>query len=124
MDTFLTRLDTKKRKRCLVKNGSSYEFVAVEDIALAYSEDSVTFLITKEGKRHIYNRTIEQLASELDEEHHFQVNRGQIISIDNIEGVHPHLGQRLKLSLKEFGPLEEIYVSRKRVSEFKEWLDS
>lgn len=113
-----------KKNRCLVKKGEVYEFIHVEDIALAYSEDSVTFLITFDAKRHIYSRTIEQLYVELDEKKFYQVNRGELVNVENVIQVHPYLGQRLKLKLKQQGKRDEILVSRQRSTAFKQWLDS
>ena len=118
-----TQFKSRKKNRCLVKKGGTFEFVNVPDIALAYSEQSITFLVTFDGQRHIYARTIEQLALELDGELFFQVNRAQLVNAENVLQVHPYLGQRLKLSCRTLGKLDEVLVSRQRASAFKEWLD-
>ena len=113
----------RKKNRCLVKKGSSYQFINVPDIALAYSDEGVTFLITFDGHRHIYNSPIEQLADEFDSERFFQVNRGQLVNADNVIAVHSYLGQRLKLQLRTMGPIDMVLVSRNRATDFKSWLD-
>jgi DNA-binding LytR/AlgR family response regulator len=114
----------QKKNRCLVKKGEVFEFINVSDIAMAYSEDSVTFLVTFDGKRHLYGRTVEQLLGELDERCFFQLNRGQLVNVENVIQVHPYLGQRLKLKVRMDGGQDDVLVSRQRASDFKRWLDS
>jgi len=50
----MNQLNKKKKNRCLVKKGGHFEYVNVDDIAYVISEDSITFLYTFEGKRHMY----------------------------------------------------------------------
>lgn len=124
MEEMASSFKQSKKNRCLVKKGNTFEFIHVADIALAYSEDSITFLVTFDGRRHIYSRTIEQLIIELDASSFFQINRAQVIAIDNILQVEPYLGQRLKLKMRTYGDKVEMLVSRQRAAEFKDWLDS
>ena len=111
------------KSRFLVKSGKGYRFVPSDQIAFMYSEDGLTFLHTKDGQRYIYNKGIEQLTDEVNTAQFFRINRGQIVSIDSIEEIHPHLNQRLKLKLN-IPSDQEFYVSRQRVQEFKLWLDA
>lgn len=112
-----------KRNRCLVKKGNHYEFIGVDDIAYVNSEDSLTFLHTKDKKRHLYTKTIQTLIDELNEETFFQINRKQIVHIDGIQKIHPFLNQRLLLELST-PHSEQFVVSRAKVAEFKQWIDS
>ena len=52
----------------------------------------------------------------------FRINRGQIINIKAVKKIHPYLNHRLKLEIEMNKNLEFI-VSRKRTSEFKQWVD-
>jgi len=76
-------INKSKKNRCLVKRGGHYEYVDVQDIAYINSEDSITFLHTMDGQRHIYGKTIERLFTELDLTMFFQINRSQIINLFN-----------------------------------------
>lgn len=91
---------------------------------MAHSEDSVTFLVTFDEKRHLYSRTIEQLFDDLDPTKFYQINRGQLVNIENIMQMHPYLGQRLKLTARAMGKVEELLVSRNRALDFKCWPES
>ena len=123
IDELASTFTKQVKKRFLVKKGSSYEFVAASDVAFAYSEDSVTFLYTYDGKRHLYSRSIEQLKDELDEREFYQINRGQLIHVENIVQVHTYLGQRLKLTVRSSPDGMDVLVSRQRSTTFKQWLD-
>ena len=113
-----------KKNRCLVKRGGHYEYVDVKDVAYVNSEDSITFLHTVDGQRHIYSKTVESLFSELDEDQFYQINRSQIINVNAVQEVHPYLNQRLKVLVKPVLKAKcDFIVSRKRMMNFKEWLD-
>lgn len=120
----MSQLNKKKKNRCLVKKGGHFEYVSVSDIAYVASEDSITFLHTFEGSRYIYSKTVEQLYEELDHNDFFKINRSQIINGNAVSQIHPYLNQRLKLQLTpKASESSEFVVSRKRMMEFKEWMD-
>ena len=113
----------KTKSRFLVKSGKGYRFIPSDQIAFMYSEDGLTFINTMEGQRHLYNKGIEQLSEEIDPGRFFRINRGQIVCIDAINEIHPHLNQRLKLKLNVGGD-QDFIVSRHRAQDFKLWLDA
>lgn len=116
-------LSSGKKNRCLVKKGNHFEFINVDDISFIHSDDSLTFLYSKDGKKHVYTKTIQLLVKELDEQTFFQINRSQIVNINCIKKIHPFLNQRLKIELT--APTEiDFIVSRSKMSEFKQWVDS
>jgi len=123
LNAILKNFSAGKKNRCLVKKGNHFEFINVDDISYINSDDSITFLYCKDGKRHIYTKTLQVLMNELDHEDFFQINRKQIINIDTITKIHPFLNQRLKVDISAPTDLEFI-VARNRVAEFKEWVDS
>ena len=120
----MSQLNKKKKNRCLVKKGGHFEYVSVTDIAYVVSEDSITFLHTFDGSRYMYAKTVEQLYEELDHDDFFQINRSQIVNCQAVSQIHPFLNQRLKLQLSHKGSdASDFIVSRKRMTEFKEWMD-
>ena len=112
----------KTRKRFVVKDGNSMSFVQVEDIHFFYSEDSISFLMTKTRKRYIVDMTLDTIEKDLSPNHFFRINRKQIINIDAVQRMHPYFNHRLKLDIEGQSKFEFI-VSRKRLKEFKEWVD-
>lgn len=123
LSTLFKNFSSGKKNRCLVKKGNHFEFINVDDIAYINSDDSMTFLYCKSGKRHLYTKTLQVLMNELDHKEFFQINRKQIVHIDSISKIHPYLNQRLKVDLSIPSDLEFI-VARNRMTEFKEWVDS
>lgn len=124
MDTLISGLIQEKKNRCLIKKGSHFEFINVEKIAFVHSEDSLTFLYTSDGKRHLYTKTVTGLSQELDSKTFFQINRKQLININAIQKIHPFLNQRLKIELNPCVPGVDLVVARNRMMEFKNWVDS
>jgi len=114
----------KKKNRFLVKKGSHFEYIDVKDVALVMSEDSITFLFSTDGMRHIYSKTLENLMDELPEDYFFQISRNAIVHIHAVHEIHPFHNQRLVVKLKN--KLErdlQLIVSRGRVTGFKNWVD-
>ncbi|MEZ5042298.1 MAG: LytTR family DNA-binding domain-containing protein [Saprospiraceae bacterium] len=123
LQSVFANLNKQKKHRCLVKRANHFEFIEVVDIAFVYSENSITFLHTFDGKRHLYNNTVEGLVKTLDETLFFQISRNQIVNINAIQKIHPYFNQRLKLELKLPAEGFDFLVSRSKISQFKEWID-
>lgn len=112
----------KYKNRITVKTGDSITFINMSDIAYFYSEDRVTFSVTKHGRKHIVDYTIESLEQLLDPDCFFRLTRGCIASIESIHGVYKYFNSRLKITLKpEYH--DSILISRTRVPEFLKWMD-
>lgn len=112
----------KGRKRFIVKEGNSMTFVQVEDVQYFYSEDGISFLMTKQNKRYIVDMTLEAIEKDLLAGAFFRINRHQIVSIDSINKMQPYFNNRLMLDI-EGGKKMEFLVARKRVSDFRAWVN-
>lgn len=109
------------RGRFLTKSRDRYNFILTDEIAYFYSEDSLTFIVTHNGKSHIYDTPLSQLKDKLDPDKFYLINRKWIVNIESIKSIDAYFNSRLKLSLTP-SPKEEIIVSREKVKGFKEWL--
>ncbi len=116
------RPDTYK-SRFLVKQGQRLIPVGVDDIAYFYAEDKLVFMLTHAGNKYIVDYTVEQLESKLNPEKFFRTNRKVITSLDAVKDVHISFNGKLKIYLKP-DLSEELFVSRERAPEFKNWLGS
>lgn len=110
------------KSRFLIKSGSSMRSISVEDVAYFYSEDKLVFMKTKNEKRYIVNETLEELEGALNPADFFRINRQFIVHFEAIEKVHPHFKGRLKIELKP-APTDEVYISNRRASAFKDWMN-
>ena len=111
----------KTRSGILVKEGSGFVQIEIQQFHYFYSEDSMTFGITKD-KRFIIEETIDQLFLTLDDDRFYKINRGQIISKSSILKIDPYFNHRVKLSVQNSRDLEFI-VSRQKTTEFKAWMN-
>ena len=110
------------KSRLAITKGDRIEFLQIDDIAYFYSEDRLTFVMTKDGKKCIVDYTIEALASQLEPKKFFRITRGVIVSINSIKDIYRHFNGRLHIILSpDFH--EKLFVSRARVPEFLRWLD-
>jgi len=116
------QLEKSYKDRFLLKSRDKYDFLLSDDIAYFYSEDSLTFIITLSGKKHIYDETLSSLHEQLDPKKFFRINRKQIIHVQAISKIHNYFNSRLKVDLKPKGDDIEALVSREKVKDFKVWL--
>lgn len=108
-------------ERFVIKAGNHLHLIRVKDTAYFFSENSLSFLMTRTAKRHTLDYTLDQLEDMLDPGQFFRINRKTIIHIDCIQKVGLYFNNRLKLET-EPATAEDIIVSRERVKEFRKWL--
>ncbi|MCX6951047.1 MAG: LytTR family DNA-binding domain-containing protein, partial [Verrucomicrobia bacterium] len=66
---------TAPRQRILAQRGPASQPVAIADIAYIFSENKLTFLVTRAGERCLVNEPLAALAAELAPAQFFRVNR-------------------------------------------------
>lgn len=118
----LTPKKTSYKTRFLVKFGDKIQSIPVEQSSYFLSEERVTFLVTKEGKKYVLEYTLEQTESLVDPYKFFRLNRKYLISNEAIDSIHSYSNSRLKVKLKKCDD-SDILVSRDKVADFKKWLD-
>jgi two-component system LytT family response regulator len=122
LDMVKRMFTSQYKKRFLVKTGQHIRSVATEDILCFYSMEKATYATLQGGKTVLMDYTLEQIGELLDPEHFFRISRKYIVSIDAIDDIISYSGSRLKLRIKDSTD-NDVFVSRERVSQFKEWLN-
>lgn len=118
----MRRLDTPDYiKRFLIKQGTALSYVNVDTIARLFSEDSMTFIVTKDGFKHNIEYTLDQAEDLLNSKEFFRINRKLIVKVDSIIKMSSYFNSRLKLTLKPKYH-DDAIVSRDRVKDFKAWI--
>lgn len=110
------------RQRFLIAYRDTYRAVRAEEVAYFYSENKITRLVCPDGKWYPIPETLEEIAEQVDPRQFFRANRQCIIRIDSIETIHKHFNGRLKIDLNPPAS-EDVFVSRERADEFKQWLN-
>ena len=110
------------KERFLVKQGQRLLSISVSQVAYFFSEERFIFLRTFDNQKFLLEYRMEQLEKLLSPQAFFRINRSYIVSLDTVKEIHAYFGNRLKLFLSPSAE-SEVIVSRKRVNEFKQWLD-
>jgi two-component system, LytTR family, response regulator LytT len=107
--------------RFLIRFGQSIKVVEFREAAYFYTEDKITFLITKTGKRYPIEPSLEKLDEMADPRTYFRINRQFIVNIESIKKMYAYSKARVKLILDP--PIDkETIVSTERSPIFKKWL--
>lgn len=114
--------NTTYKSRFLVKQGDRLNYVPATDAAYMRADDKVIFLHTNQGQKYIIDETLDELEKVLDPQTFFRINRSYIAHIQAIGRIHTHFNGRLKIELHHCDD-NDIFVSRQRVSDFKQWLN-
>lgn len=122
MQALIHQLSPKTyQSRFLIKSGQQLHFINIDDIAYFYSESSLSFIKTKDKKKHIVEYTMDQIEELIDPNLFYRVNRKTIVQVNTIEKAVAYFNSRLVLKLSPPADFEVI-VSREKVKSFKIWL--
>lgn len=119
----IARRENQKRRRFLIKVGTRYRTVESDEIAFAYTENKINYLVDKSGKHFPVDLNLEQLEKELDPRRFFRINRSFIVSIDAIESMHQFSKGRVKLKTNPTANDDFLVVGTEKSPVFKRWLE-
>lgn len=97
--------------------------VKMDDVAYFHTYAERVTLTTLSGESYPVDKTLEALSQQLSEDKFFRANRQFIISRRAVKDIAVWFGSRLALNLTVETP-ERIIISKARVPEFKQWLQS
>lgn len=112
----------RKRSRILVKRGMEYQAVRVEDAGYFFTEHKLVFLVDKENRKYMAEKSnLSELEEELDRNIFYRANRKYIINANYIRRFKPL--ERSKISVELVLPVnEEIIISQENSASFKKWI--
>jgi DNA-binding LytR/AlgR family response regulator len=113
---------TEYKSRFMVRFGQKIIALPAEKIAYFFSENKLTFIVSKDGKRYPIDQPLEELIDLLDPKIFFRINRQYIVTFDSIAEIHPYFKGRIKLDLNPKAE-EDVVISSERTPEFKKWID-
>ena len=122
-DALATFQQKQYKSRFMVKVGEHIRSITTDQISMLYADGRDVYMVTTQGRKFIIDYTLESLENILDPKNFFRINRTFILNINAIKDVLVYSNSRLKITLtQEFD--KEIIVSREKVNEFKNWLNS
>lgn len=110
-----------RRQRILAQRGTSFQPVAIADIAYFFSENKLTFLVTRAGEKCLVNEPLSTLAGDLDPEGFFRVNRNYLVHASAVKSFSPIGKGRLAVSLLPRPPEKEVQISQENAASFRTW---
>lgn len=96
--------------------------IAIEDISYIYVENSISYVVRKDGKRYTANDSLDQLYATLDPKLFFRANRQTIVAIYAIDKIIKYGNSALKIEMQPTSEID-IIIGKNKVSVFKKWLD-
>lgn len=109
------------KERFMITVGTKIRSIETHDVAYFYSEDKITFMVTRDGQHLPIDFSLEKLVSVLNPKTFFRISRQYLVSFSAIRAAHAYFKGKLKLDLSP-RPKSEALVSADRVTEFKEWM--
>ncbi len=113
----------KKKSRIIVKKGIEFQMIKMEDVAYFFTEHKIVFLVDKDNKKYITEKSnLTDLEEELDNKNFYRANRKFIINAGFIKRFKPF--DRSKIVVELSLPLDEdIIISQENTSVFKKWIN-
>lgn len=118
----LGELNRGYKTRFLIKVGEHYRSVTDNEISCFYILERATFLHTSNNKNYVVDYSLDQLQNIIDGDKFFRINRNCIVNFHAIRDIIAYSSSRLKIKL-ENQPIDELIVSKEKVSAFKKWMD-
>lgn len=109
------------KQRFTIKTRSGIFLLPVSDIALIQADGVLLYAIDFKNKKYPLTGTLTAAEQQLNPENFFKINRGDIVSIDGIERIAPHIGDRLAVYIK--GQKEFVVTSTQKTAAFRKWID-
>ncbi|MDP4262714.1 MAG: LytTR family DNA-binding domain-containing protein [Bacteroidota bacterium] len=111
------------KKRFLVKRGTDYISVRVEDIAYFYAAHKLVCMVDKKKQKFILDQSLTDIEKQLDPAQFYRVNRKYLVQLTAIKKIKTYPKSKLQLELEPVVS-EDIIISQENVSAFKEWMGS
>ena len=118
---YLAKKDTNRKSRIVVKKGLEFQSILLEEVAYFFTEQKITFLITRDGKKFLVDKNLKELEEELDPKTFYRANRKFIININYVKSYKSY--DKIKILVELIIPMpEEIIVSQESAIDFRKWM--
>ncbi len=122
VEALMQMLTNQYKSRFVVNMGPRIKSIDTTHIKYFYSLEKATFLFDDSGKSYDINYSLDQVETQLDPKQFFRISRKYIVNIEAIQDIHTYSNSRLKLIIKDSSE-EDIMVSRRKINDFKTWLE-
>lgn len=117
-----SRENKRYRTRFLISSSNKLFTLPVSDVAYFYSENKLTFVVTKNNKEYVLDFALDKLCEQLDPDVFFRTNRQTLVCVDAIQRIEPYfLGKAVVHVIPPFK--DKIIISKDKIATFKVWLN-
>ena len=109
------------KTRFMITVGNKIRGIETTDTAYFYSDEKITFLVTRDGQHLPIDFSLDKLATLLDPRQFFRINRQYLVGFSAIQTVWTHYKGKLKLELTPKAR-HDVFVSGDRMTDFKDWM--
>lgn len=112
----------QKKSRIVVRKGIENISLLLSDVVLFYTENKITYVIDKNGKKYMSDKNLTDLEKELDDKTFFRASRQYILNINYIKGFKTYERVKLwvELTLHDFS--HSIIISQETAPHFRKWI--
>lgn len=118
---YIGQREPEYKTRFMITVGTKIRSIETTEIAYFYSDEKITFLVTREGQHLPIDFSLDKLVTLLDPKLFFRASRQFLVGFSSIQSVLTHFKGKLKLELAPKAR-HEVFVSGDRMTDFKEWL--
>ncbi|MBK8424701.1 MAG: LytTR family transcriptional regulator DNA-binding domain-containing protein [Lewinellaceae bacterium] len=118
---YIGQREPEYKTRFMITVGTKIRSIETTEIAYFYSDEKITFLVTREGQHLPIDFSLDKLVTLLDPKLFFRASRQFLVGFSSIQSVLTHFKGKLKLELTPKAR-HEVFVSGDRMTDFKEWL--
>lgn len=109
-------------KRLLTNRRNEIVPISVNDIAYIFTENTITYIVCKDGQKSTINESLDEIYKKIDERLFFRANRKFIIELSAIDKIMKYGNSQLKISTNPESSID-IIISKNKVADFKRWLN-
>jgi DNA-binding LytR/AlgR family response regulator len=109
------------KTRFMITVGNKIRSIETSEIAYFYSDEKITFMVTRDGQHLPIDFSLDKLNSLLDPQQFFRISRQYLVGFSAIQSVLTHFKGKLKLDMAP-KPRHDVFVSGDRMTDFKDWL--
>lgn len=122
-DNILHSLTKNYKNKFVIKVGEHIKVFKIDDVHCFYSMEKYAFLQNNSGRDYAIGYSLDQLEDLLDPAKFFRINRKFLVSFSAISDIISYSNSRLLVKLNS-NESKDLIVSREKVQDFKNWLES
>ena len=112
----------KKKSRLIVQKGLEFVPLFIKDVVLIYTENKLTYVIHKDGKKYLSEKNLGDLIDQLDKERFFRANRQYILNMEYIKSYRSFGKSKLQVEVALSDNRHSIIISQENAPHFRNWI--